>query len=226
MRRHSGRRPSRNCMPGDMRTTERLSTPNAMSRMANKTSWSAIVSPRKSSRPGAKVKLPAPPSAPPELSLSELRGLRLRAQRLAPRLAAPRGLLEAVRDVVGVNAQLVSAMALSLRARVAGLTWEQLEQARLERRTLVRTWCMRGTLHLLPADELEALLGAVSPNTVSGVWRWLERRAGLRGERARQVADVTYQVLRRNGPLTRRALMAQVSAEVGFDAQPAAAGAV
>src|SRR5262245_38644632 len=104
---------------------------------------------RKSSAAGADVN---PPRA---ITPEQLRALRLRAQGLAPRL----GLLPAVQAVVGVNAQLLSAMALSLRARVPGMTWAALEARRTEQRDLVRTWCMRGTLHLLPADELEALLG-------------------------------------------------------------------
>jgi hypothetical protein len=171
--------------------------------------------------------VPSPAPRPPlALSLAELRAARLRAQRLAPRLPSPRSLGAAVRAVVGVNAQLISAMALSLRARVAGLTWQALEASRVQRRALVRTWCMRGTLHLLPAEELDALLSAISPADVRLAWRWLEKRAGLTGERARQVADMGYQVLKRDGPLTRPALMAAVSAEVGFDTRAAAAGVV
>jgi len=166
-----------------------------------------------------------PVAAERALSLHELRRLRLRAQGLAPRLPR-RALLRAVQQVVGVNAQLVSAMALSLRARVAGLTWPSLEAARVERRALVRTWCMRGTLHLMAAADLDGLISAVPPGAVRGAWRWLERRASLKGDRARLVLDTTYQVLKREGPLARRALMAAVSAEVGFETQAAAAGAV
>ncbi len=194
--------------------------------MANKTSSRAIVTQRKSSRAGADVKSRAAAQPGPELSPAELRAWRLRAQRLAPPLSSPRSLLAAVRAVVGVNAQLVSAMALSLRARVAGLTWQALETSRVQRRALVRTWCMRGTLHLLPAEDLDGLLSAISPADVRFAWRWLERRAGLTGERARLVADTAYQVLKRDGPLTRRALMAAVSAEVGFETKSAAAGVV
>jgi hypothetical protein len=154
-----------------------------------------------------------------------LRALRLRAQGLAPRWPR-RALLAGVKAVVGVNAQLVSAMALSLRARVEGLTWDALEASRVSRRALVRAWCMRGTLHLMAADELEALLSAVPPGVVRHAWRWLDVRAGLQGERARRVVEAAYQVLRRDGPLPRRDLMARVSAEVGFETQAAAAGVV
>ncbi len=205
-----------------MRATDRASTPNAANKMPNKTT-SRTATKRKSSRRGADVNSGPPGTAP--LSVAALRAMRLRAQGLAPRW--PSGaLLPAVQAVVGVNAQLLSAMGLSLRARVKGLTWEALEASRVQRRDLVRTWCMRGTLHLMPAAELDALLAAISPNDISGVWRWLEKRAGLAGERARQVVDSSYQVLKRAGPLPRRALMQAVSAEVGFETQAAAAGVV
>src|SRR5438552_1188816 len=156
-------------MPGDMRITDSASTPNAASRMSSKMSSRAIVPQRKSSPAGKDVKLSGP------VSSAELRALRLRAQGLAPRLPR-RSLLKAVQAVVGVNAQLVSAMALSLLARVEGLTWEALETRRVERRAVVRTWCMRGTLHLLAADELDGLLSAISPGAIRGAWRWLEKR--------------------------------------------------
>jgi len=171
---------------------------------------------QKSSRAQADVK---------SLTLAELRALRLRAQGLAP-LRPAGALLPAVQAVVGINAQLFSAMELALWARVTGLTAEALEHSRVTERALVRTWCMRGTLHLLPARELKALLGAIPPGDVRGAWRWLDKRAGLQGERARRVVDTAYQVLKRAGPLTRRALMAAVSAEVGFETQAAAAGVV
>ena len=205
-----------------MRATDRASTPNAAKKMTNKIT-SRTPTKRKSSRPGTDVNSGPPGSAP--LSLAELRARRLCAQGLAPRWLGG-ALLPAVQAVVGVNAQLLSAMALSLRARVAGLTWEALEASRGQARDLVRTWCMRGTLHLLPAAELEALLAAISPNDVAAAWRWLEKRAGLAGARARRVVDTSYEVLKRAGPLPRRALMDAVSAEVGFETQPAAAGVV
>ncbi len=176
-------------------------------------------------RPAASGRRPPAPATIPALSLPALRALRLRAQGLAPRWPR-RALLAAVQAVVGVNAQLVSAMALSLRARVEGLTWEAVEASRVTRRALVRTWCMRGTLHLLPADDLAELLSAVPPAAVRHAWRWLEVRAGLPGQRARRVVESAYQVLRRDGPLPRRDLMAAVSAEVGFETQAAAAGVV
>jgi len=54
----------------------------------------------------------------------------------------------------GVHAQLMSSAELSLWARVEDLDRRAVQRALWEDRTLVKTWAMRGTLHLLPADEL------------------------------------------------------------------------
>jgi len=135
-------------------------------------------------------------------------------------------LLEVVRDLVGVNAQLPSAMALSLRARLKGLTLEDLETCRIQDRRVVRTWCMRGTLHLVQTEDLDWLLAAVSPAVLRGAWRWLEKRGGLNEERARQALEAACRILQKEGPLPRGELMEAVTGQLGFPVQQAAAGIV
>ena len=54
----------------------------------------------------------------------------------------------------GLHAQLMSSAELTLWARVEDLDREAVQRALWKDRTLVKTWAMRGTLHLLPADEL------------------------------------------------------------------------
>lgn len=48
----------------------------------------------------------------------------------------------------------MAAAELALSARVRGLTQEQVRDALWQERTLVKTWTIRGTLHLHAADEL------------------------------------------------------------------------
>ncbi len=82
--------------------------------------------------------------------------LRLAAQALTPATAAA-GPVDAARAVVGVQAQDVRAAALALRSRVPGL-----RRADVDGSPLVRTWTLRGTVHLHdPADLpwLDAVLG-------------------------------------------------------------------
>lgn len=55
--------------------------------------------------------------------------------------------------ICGLHAQVMSSAQLSLWARVEDLDRCWLQRALWQDRTLVKTWAMRGTLHLLPADE-------------------------------------------------------------------------
>ncbi len=78
---------------------------------------------------------------------------RLRRQHLDRR--APReALLAAVADICGLHAQVMSSAELTAWARVEGIEPGAVGRALWEERTLVKTWAMRGTLHLLPASEL------------------------------------------------------------------------
>jgi winged helix DNA-binding protein len=54
----------------------------------------------------------------------------------------------------GLHAQVMSSAELTVWARVEGVEREAVRRALWEDRTLVKTWAMRGTLHLLPAAEL------------------------------------------------------------------------
>jgi hypothetical protein len=63
-------------------------------------------------------------------------------------------MLEAAARLGGVQAQVMSSAELSLWARVDDLERDAVQRALWEERTLVKTWAMRGTLHLLPAREL------------------------------------------------------------------------
>ena len=165
----------------------------------------------------------AAPAQP--ITLAELRRLRMQAQCLAPR--KPRqALVDVVKALCGVNAQLPSAMALALRARVEGLTLADIESSRLQDRAIVRTWCMRGTMHLLATDDLDWLLSAIPAATIQSGWRWLEKRAGLEPQRARVILDATHKTLKQNGPLTRPSLMAALAKQYGAQITSAAAGLV
>ena len=68
---------------------------------------------------------------------------------------APAGsMLEVASRLCGLHAQLMSSAELTAWARIEGLNRDAIKHALWEERTLVKTWAMRGTLHLLPADEL------------------------------------------------------------------------
>jgi winged helix DNA-binding protein len=63
-------------------------------------------------------------------------------------------LVEVVRDVGGIHAQVMGSAELQLAARIAGITQEHVRAALWMWRELAKSWTLRGTLHLHPADEL------------------------------------------------------------------------
>ena len=63
-------------------------------------------------------------------------------------------LVDVVRDVGGIHAQVMGSAELQLAARVAGITQEHVRAALWMWRELAKSWTLRGTLHLHPADEL------------------------------------------------------------------------
>src|SRR6266478_1001377 len=86
---------------------------------------------------------------------------RIRRHHLDRR--APAGSMLAVASrLCGLHAQLMSSAELSVWARVEELDRRAVQRALWEDRTLVKTWAMRGTLHLLPANELPLWHAALS----------------------------------------------------------------
>jgi Winged helix DNA-binding domain len=105
------------------------------------------------------------------VSLDQVRGFRLARQHLDRR--APAGsLLEVVRALCGVHAQLASSAELALWARIEGLERDEVREALEERRSLVKTWAMRGTLHLVTPDDLGLIVAVLGPrwDNPGGAW--------------------------------------------------------
>ena len=84
---------------------------------------------------------------------------RLTRQHL-DRRAARAEALGVVQQICGLHAQVMSSAELTLWARVEDLEPDAVQKALWEERSLVKTWAMRGTLHLLPAAELQIWVGA------------------------------------------------------------------
>lgn len=107
-----------------------------------------------------------------------------------------------LRDVCGLQAQLLSAAALGIRARTTGLRSADVTGALNEERSIVRTWLMRGTLHLIASEDLDLLLGLLGPVFASGNEA---RHAQLGLDRALKRRGVTAirRILSTSGPLTR-----------------------
>jgi len=75
---------------------------------------------------------------------------------------APRAdIAHVVGSVCGIQAQIMVAAELALSARVAEITQEDVRKELWERKSLIKTYGPRGTLHLLPADELPLWMAAM-----------------------------------------------------------------
>lgn len=109
------------------------------------------------------------------LDAAAVRRFRLRRQFLADHDADhgadPVGV---ARRLVGVQAQLPSAAAQAIAVRTpAGTADDGSVGAALAAGTLVRTWAMRGTLHLLAADQAPAVLALLASARTwdKGAWQ-------------------------------------------------------
>jgi hypothetical protein len=108
-----------------------------------------------------------------------------------------------VHDVVGAQAQDVRAAGLALRSRVASL-----RRADVDGAGLVRTWSMRGTVHLHDPDDLpwlHAVFGARNRERLDDV---LAKRGGL--DVARGMLDDIVALLEAT-PMDRAALLAELA---------------
>jgi len=69
--------------------------------------------------------------------------------------------LHVVSTLGGIQAQVASAAELALWARIDGLKAGEVDDLLWSERSLVKTWSMRGTLHLLTADDLPLYVAAM-----------------------------------------------------------------
>ncbi|MEA2154811.1 MAG: hypothetical protein QOE11_951 [Solirubrobacteraceae bacterium] len=154
-------------------------------------------------------------SAPAELSWASVLAWRMDRQGLVQR-ASPEDWERVVARICGLHAQVQSSAELTLWARVEDLAPGAVARALWTDRTLVRTWAMRGTLHLLPAAELATWVGAqgmLRPRYETAPWR---KAFGMSGEEAVAVLDAIRTALD-GEPLTRDELGDAVAQLLGSE---------
>ncbi len=81
-------------------------------------------------------------------------------------------MLRVVRQLCGVQAQVMSAAELTLWVRVQDVKSHDVQNALWQDKTLVKGWVMRGTLHLVSADDLPLYAAASSTRDsyTKGAW--------------------------------------------------------
>ncbi|MFI0370913.1 winged helix DNA-binding domain-containing protein [Actinomadura sp. 1N219] len=122
--------------------------------------------------------------------------------------------VQIARRLAGVQAQVASAAEFAVAVRQTAPEAGAVQRALLDERTLVKTWAMRGTLHLLPADEAAAylVLCAAVRNWEKPVW---QRNFGATPADLEAIAEAATGALADGAILTREELTAAVVEETG-----------
>jgi Winged helix DNA-binding domain len=116
--------------------------------------------------------MPVPAATAAKLGWDQVAAWRAARHRLEERASAT-AMLEVVAGITGLHAQVMSSAELTLWARVEGLAPDAVRRALWEERSLVKTWAMRATLHLLPAAEFPVWQAALSTRRLweAGAWQ-------------------------------------------------------
>ncbi len=146
------------------------------------------------------------------LTWNEVASRRLAALSLAQQAPATR-LVEVVGAACGLQAQVMSAAELGLSVRVADIVQQDVRRVLWETRRLVKTYSLRGTLHIHPASELPLWTAARQALPDMQGWRW-HTAYGLEQPQAESVLAAMRDALD-GQELTREQLADGVAQRVG-----------
>lgn len=127
------------------------------------------------------------------LTDDEVRAARLRALLLGAERGAGRSVGQIVEHLGALQAQDVASQFWSLGVRIPGAV-EADVQAALEAREAVRTWPMRGTVHLVPARDAAWMVSLMSAKPLAG------------GAARREYLGITLDMVDRSTEVLREAL--------------------
>ncbi|MEY9926526.1 hypothetical protein ABH926_001148 [Catenulispora sp. GP43] len=153
------------------------------------------------------------------LSADEVRWLRVRAQGLAGSAgetgstgsagSAARTVPDAVRTAAAVQAQAAGPARLQIWSRSRGLRAADVDAAVAEA-AVVRTWLMRGTIHLVAVDDLRAFLAVLGPVNLRADRRRREQ-LGLTEALCARAMDALAEILAGGRALTRAEIVAELA---------------
>ncbi|MET8907518.1 winged helix DNA-binding domain-containing protein [Micromonospora sp. NPDC004551] len=149
------------------------------------------------------------------LTGAEALALRMTSLLLRPHpTARPESVAEVVEWFGAMQAQDAASGLWSLGVRLPGRTQDDVRAA-LERREALRTWPMRGTVHLVPPRDARWMLAVTGVRSLAGA---ATRRAqlGLSESDADRAADVLGEAMAGGGRLTRAECLATLRA-AGLD---------
>ena len=163
-----------------------------------------------------------------EISQEQINGFRMDRHFLTSR-ATVSELEPLVTQVCGIQAQMPAAANLQLWARTEALKPADVFDALWNSKTLIRTWCMRGTAHYLSTALFPAYLKAIIEPRIPHHKGWLAKR-GMRefGKIAKMdPSQHDFEAILRavtsalsDGPATRDEVAQTVAEELGPEARP------
>lgn len=144
----------------------------------------------------------APPAG--RLTWPQVIAWRVRRHQLHTRAAAAK-LLDVTERIGGLHAQLMSSAELTASVRLKGMTRQRIRDALWKDRTLVKTWAMRGTLHLLTAREYGLWIAAFTGRRNESQNAWLAKALEITPADITRIIEAVGQALD-GDPLTREEL--------------------
>jgi Winged helix DNA-binding domain len=147
---------------------------------------------------------------PPRITSAQVNAFRLTRHHLAGTQRS--NLLDVASDVCGIQAQIMASAQLSLNARLPNLTRDEIRSALNEKRTLIKTHCMRQTLHLLPSAQYATYISANKKTRAKQVRNVMDRFK-ITDREADQLLCALMDALAEK-PLAQKALRAAVRPQV------------
>ena len=133
-----------------------------------------------------------------------MRKLRLRSQLLAGATGADAH--DAVMQMGALQSQSTPASRLSLRPRTFGLDAGDVARACNEERSIVRTWTLRGTLHMVAASDVGWMVALLGPSFAAR-GRRRRHQLGLDDQVCARALETLADIMGGRGPLTRGELV-------------------
>ena len=110
----------------------------------------------------------------------------------------------------GVQAQDPVAEALAIRVRTAGLTARCVEEARTVSRSVVRTWAMRGTMHLVAFEDARWMLSLLGPVMIRRSRR-RHKELGLTEDTGARAVGAVREILEAHGSMSREEIAGRLA---------------
>jgi hypothetical protein len=147
------------------------------------------------------------------LTWPQVSAFRLSRHHLLDR--KPADLTKICQDVCGIQAQLMPATEMQFWARRHDLTRTEIDSALWKRRSLIKTSCMRQTLHVIPAADFSIYINALKRSRGEALRRMMFKYGkGITPKEIEAMNEAIMEALRA-GPKTQRELTECLRPRVG-----------